>query len=49
MSSQHMSFHVRGVGGGRGPTSRPHVAVLHAYVNNMASKKKKKKDKDDDA
>lgn len=54
MASQHMSFYVRGVGGGRGPTVRPsatvtppHAMVLQAYADTLAKKKKKKGDNDD--
>ena len=54
MASQRMSFYVRGVGGGRGPTVRPsapvkhpHAIVLQTYADMLAKKKKKKGDDND--
>lgn len=54
MASQYMSFYVRGVGGGRGPTARPsatvtspHIAVLQSYADATSRRKKKKKEDED--
>ena len=48
MANQSMSFIVRGVGGGPGPTARARAAVLQSYANYVATRQKKKKENDDE-